>query len=420
MEWFVLFIILSFTAFFSGIEIAFVSANKLRIELLKEKGNAAAKIIADFNREPAKFLSTLLIGLNICLVILSSMAANIFNNEHFSFLPKNEVALMIIQTLITTLVILVFGELIPKILFRVNSDSALLFFAYPVYGVYVILKPLTNLFHWLSRKIIKGTMGKNFNETNADFTEEDLEYLIKETAANEEKEADETDDLNSEMFEKALYLHEVKVRNCMVPRTEIAAVEISESIDNVRKKIIDSKHSRILVYEETIDKILGYVHHFDFLKRPKDLKSILWQPLIVPETMNARDLLADFTKNKKNIAWVVDEYGGTAGIVTLEDVMEEIFGEIEDEHDDETFVEKRIDDNTFIFSARLEIDYINEEYELELPEGEYETLGGFIMQAYESIPEQGETITLEDFEITILKATNKKVELVKLTKGHLY
>lgn len=416
MAWLSIIIILFFIAFFSGIEIAFVSANKLRIELLKEKGNTAAAIMARFNREPAKFISTLLIGLNICLVAFGSVAADIFKPENFSFLPQGEISLLIVQTFITTFIILIFGELIPKILFRVNSDSTLLLFAYPVYFVYVFLKPLTNLFHFLSRKIISTFWGKSYVENETEFTEEDLEYLVKETAAGEVKEADETDELNSDMFEKALYLREVKVRNCMVPRTEIAAVEINEGIEGVRKKIIETKHSRIFVYNETIDKILGYVHHFDLLKDNNDIKKILWQPLVVPETMNARDLLTSFTKKKKNIAWVVDEYGGTAGIVTLEDVMEEIFGEIEDEHDDENFTEKKINNNTYIFSARLEIDYLNEKYDLDLPKGDYETLGGFVVQVHESIPEVGEEIEIENFHIKILKASNKRIDLVELSK----
>lgn len=416
MEWLFIILILSLIAFFSGIEIAFVSANKLRIELLKEKDNSSAAIMARFNREPAKFISTLLVGVNICLVAFGNIASNILSPENFSFLPQTEVLLMIAQTLITTFVVLVFGELLPKILFRVNSDATLLFFAYPVYFVYIILKPITNLFHWISRHIISFFLHKNYTEQHTAFTEEDLEYLVKETAANEIKEADETDELNSEIFEKALYLREVKVRNCMIPRTEIAAVDIASGLAGVHKKIIDTKHSRIFIYKDTIDNILGYVHHFDLLKKCDDLSTILWQPLVVPETMNARDLLTAFTKQKKNIAWVVDEYGGTAGIVTLEDIMEEIFGEIEDEHDNENFTEKQIDVNTFVFSARLEIDYLNKEYALDLPEGDYETLGGLLMQEYENIPEQGEEFKIEHYKVRILKATDRKIDLVKLTK----
>ncbi len=417
MEWFAILVTLLLIAFFSGIEIAFVSANKLRIELLKEKGKTAATIMAGFNRQPAKFISTLLIGLNICVVAFGSISADILRPERYGFQSIGEVPLLILQTVITTFIILVFGELIPKILFRVNSDSTLLFFAYPVKIVYIFLKPLTNMFHWASRGIIKTVFGSSYVEGLTEFTEEDLEYLVKETAAGEVKDKEsDTDELNSEMFERALYLKEVKVRSCMVPRLEVVAVSVDEGIEGVRKTIIESKHSRIFVYDDSIDKIIGYVHHFDLLKKPETIQEILWQPVIVPESMNARDLLATFTKEKKNIAWVIDEYGGTAGIVTLEDVMEEIFGEIEDEHDDEGLAEKKIDANTYIFSARLEIDYLNEAYNFEIPEGEYETLGGYIVQANEDIPEQGDEIELDNFIVKILKASDKKIELVEFVK----
>ncbi|MCS6819195.1 MAG: hemolysin family protein [Chitinophagales bacterium] len=407
-------LILLLIAFFSGIEIAFVSANKLRIELLKEKGNVAASIMARFTRTPAKFISTLLVGLNICVVAFGSICSDIFNPENFPFLPKNDVALLLVQTFISTFIILIFGELLPKILFRVNSDATLLLFAYPVYLVYIILSPISNLFHFLSKKIISVLLRKKYIEKHSEFTEEDLEYLVKETAASDENSGDEADELNSEMFEKALYLREVKVRNCMVPRTEIAAVSLDEGIEGVRKKMIETRHSRIFIYDENIDNIIGYVHHFDLLKDAQNVKDILWQPLVVPETMNARDLLTAFTREKKNIAWVVDEYGGTAGIVTLEDVMEEIFGEIHDEYDEEELTEKKLDENTYILSARLEIDHLNEKYGLEIPTGEYETLGGFIVNAHESIPAQGETLEIERFVIKILKASTNRIELVEL------
>ncbi len=414
MEWLAIVVFLLLIAFFSGIEIAFVSANKLRIELLKEKGKTAATIIAKFNREPAKFISTLLIGLNICVVAFGSISADILKPERFGFSPIGEASLMIIQTVITTFFILIFGELIPKILFRVNSDSTLLLFAYPAKAFYVVLKPLTNLFHWTSHQLIKLLFGKKQLESNTNFTEEDLEYLVKETAAGEVKDDDDdTDDLNSEMFERALYLKEVKVRNCMVPRLEVVAVDKEEGIEGVKKTFIESKHSRIFVYDGLIDKIVGYVHHFDMLKNPASIEEILWQPVVVPESMNARDLLTTFTKEKKNIAWVVDEYGGTSGIVTLEDVMEEIFGEIEDEHDDDTLVEKKVNDNSYIFSARLEVDYLNEEYEFGIPTGDYETLGGYLVHANEDIPEQGDLISADNFTIKILKANDKRIELVE-------
>ncbi len=415
MELFGIFFSLLLIAFFSGIEIAFISANKLRIELLKEKGSTSAKIVSEFNNNPSKFISTMLIGLNISLVLFGSITSNYFTNEHFSFLPVGEISLLIIQTIFTTFIILIFGELIPKILFRVNSDQTLLLFSYPAkYLFYVPLRPLANLFHALSRWIIKKVIGAELVESKQAFTKEDLEYLVKETAVNDEDGHDEADHLNSEIFEKALYLKDVKVRNCMVPRPEIQSVEIAEGLDELRRKFIETRLSRIIVYDESIDHILGYVHHFDLLKNPSNLKQAIRPLLVIPESMTARDLLLQFIRDKKNIAWIVDEYGGTAGIITLEDLMEEIFGEIEDEHDEEDSTEKKISEKEFMFSGRLEIDYLNNEYHLEIPEGEYTTLSGYIISGFEDIPEPGTVIDLNHFHIKVLRASDKRIELVNL------
>lgn len=401
-------------AFFSGIEIAFVSANKLRVELLKEKGKSNANIVSNFNQNPARFISTMLIGLNISLVLFSSIMEGVLTPENFSFLPAHKGYLLMIETVVTTFIVLIFGELIPKMLFRINADRMLLLFAYPTQLIYFLLTPLTLIFHKLSQKVLKFFVGSDYHEGRQEFTEEDLEYLIKESAASEDKEEDETDNLNSELFEKALYLKEVKVKSCLVPRLEIEGIEADETIEELRKMILETKHSRILVYEENIDKIIGYVHHFDLLKQPKSIRSIIRAVEVIPASMNAQDLLVQFIKERKNIAWVVDEYGGTAGIITLEDIMEEIFGEIEDEHDVEELIEKKISDTEFIFAARLEVDYLNEEYNLDIPEGEYETLSGFIVMNNEDIPDQGETITIDRFEIKILKASDKRIELVNV------
>ncbi len=383
-------------AFFSGIEIAFVSANKLRVELLKEKGKSNASIVSNFNQNPARFISTMLIGLNISLVLFSSIMEGVLTPENFSFLPAHKGYLLMIETVVTTFIVLIFGELIPKMLFRINADRMLLLFAYPTQLIYFLLTPLTLIFHKLSQKVLKFFVGSDYHEGRQEFTEEDLEYLIKESAASEDKEDNETDNLNSELFEKALYLKEVKVKSCLVPRLEIEGIEADET------------------YEENIDKIIGYVHHFDLLKQPKSIRSIIRAVEVIPASMNAQDLLVQFIKERKNIAWVVDEYGGTAGIITLEDIMEEIFGEIEDEHDVEELIEKKISDTEFIFAARLEVDYLNEEYNLDIPEGEYETLSGFIVMNNEDIPDQGETITIDRFEIKILKASDKRIELVNV------
>lgn len=416
MEILGLVIALLLIAYFSGIEIAFVSANKLRVELLKEKGSGAAKIISDFNHNPSRFISTMLIGLNIGLVAFGSIAANVFTPENFGLQPMREVTVLIIQTIITTFIILIFGELLPKILFRVNADQTLLLFAYPTkYLFYYPLAPLSQIFHSLSRAIIKLVFGAELVENKQSFTKEDLEYLVKETAATtEDLDGEETDHLNSEIFEKALYLKDVKVRNCMVPRMEIVGMDVTEDVGQMHRQFIDSKHSRIMVYENSIDNIVGYVHHFDVLKSPANLRSVLRTIQAIPGTMTARDLLLQFIRERKNIAWVVDEYGGTAGIITLEDLMEQIFGEIKDEHDEESLTEKKIGDNEFILSGRLEVDYLNSEYELDIPEGEYSTLSGYVVSNFEDIPEAGTTIDMDHFTVKIMRSTDKRIELVNL------
>jgi len=414
MEPVLILIALLLIAFFSGIEIAFVSANKLRIELLKEKGSASAKIISNFNSQPARFLSSMLIGLNISLVVFGSVSTNYFTPDRFPFFPQDEVLLLLVQTIITTFIILIFGELIPKILFRVNSDSTLLLFSYPVQFFYVLLSPLSALFHSISRWLIKSVFRVPIEEGRQAFTEEDLEYLVKETAVADEGEEEEADHLNSEIFEKALYLKDVRVRNCMVPRPEVQAIDVNEDLTELRRMIIETKLSRILVYDGGIDKILGYVHHFDILKKADTIRSLVRSMPAIPESMTARDLMLQFIRDRKNIAWVVDEYGGTAGIITLEDIMEQIFGEIQDEHDDENLTEKKISDTEFLFSGRLEIDYLNNEYELNIPEGDYSTLSGYIVTTLEDIPEEGSMFNIGNFEVKVMKATDKRLELLRI------
>lgn len=413
MEIFFLFLTLVLIAFFSGIEISFVSGNKLRIELLKDR-TGSARIIADFNQNPSRFISTMLVGLNICLVIFGSMMSKILSPARFTFLPHDEIYLLLIRTFVTTVFVLFLGELVPKLLFRINADRMLLLFAYPMKFIYLLLMPLTTVFHSISRKVIKYAAGKDYQEGKQIFTEEDLEYLIKESAASEEKEGDETDNLNSEIFERALNLKDIKVKNCMVHRTEIESIEADESVEDLRKKFLDTKHSRLIVYDDTIDRVIGYIHHFDLLKNPVSIRQFVRPLEVVPASMNAQDLLVQLIKERKNIAWVVDEYGGTAGIITLEDLMEEIFGEIEDEHDVEDMTEKKIGDNEYLFSGRLEVDYINEEYNLDIPTGEYETLSGFIVTNQEDIPEQGDVVRIEHFDIKIVKATDKRIMLVQI------
>ena len=414
MEPFGILIALLFIAFFSGIETAFVSANKLRVERMIVIGCSRGNKISSLNQMPARFISTKLIGLNISLVLFGSITANFITHERFPALPQSEISLLVIQTIFTTFVILIFGELIPKILFRVNSDQTLLLFAYPMQLFYYLLKPLADLFHWLSRRLIKLVLGSDLVESKQAFTKEDLEYLVKETAVTDSDSPDDADHLNSEIFEKALYLKDVKVRNCMVPRPEIQAVEITEGLEVLKKMFVETKLSRIVVYDDTIDKIIGYVHHFDMLRAERSFRQLIRPMLIIPETMTARDLMLQFIRDKKSMAWVVDEYGGTAGIITLEDLMEEIFGDIQDEHDEENFTEKKVSETEYILAGRLEVDYLNQEYNLNIPEGEYSTLSGYIISGFEDIPEAGTVIDLNSFHIKVLKASDKRIELVNL------
>lgn len=412
----ILAIALLLIAYFSGIEIAFISANKLRVELLKEKGQGNAKIISHFNKNPSRFISTILVGINIALVLFGSTMARIITPENFPILEgASEALLMIIETLTTTVVVLFLGELVPKLLFRINADRMLLLFAYPTkYLIYLPLLPLSNLFNFVSRNVIKLISGKDYHEGVQKFSEDDLEYLIKETAASEETEEGEADEINSEIFERALNLKEVKLKACMVPRPEIVAISVNETLADLRNLILESKHSRIPVYQSSIDQIIGYVYHLDLLKNPTTIREIVRPIEMVPASMTAQDLLVQLTKERKNMAWVIDEYGGTAGIITLEDLMEEIFGDIDDEHDVEEMVERVLENNEYVLSGRLEISYLNEEYNLDIPEGDYNTLSGYIVTQNEDIPDQNEVVRLDRFEIKILKASNKIIQLVRL------
>ena len=408
----ILFLILS--AIFSGMEIAFVSSNKLRIELNKETGKLANRVIAKYNEEAPTFITALLIGNNIALILFSTFIAQLLSAETLRI--YHQFWLLIAQTVLTTIVVLIFGEFFPKALFRISPYKSLLLFALPFkYLVYWFLKPIASIFSWLSTSLIKLLMPNKYNEDQEGFSSVDLEYYIKELAANQQSD-DDDDEINSDMFEKALYLKDTKVKECMIPRTELLGVDRNCTLEELKEKFIETKLSRLLVYEEDIDNVIGYVHHIDIIKQQKDLSTFMYPILVVPENMNARDLLTQFTKEHKSMAHVVDEYGGTAGLVTLEDLIEEIFGEIQDEHDKDDLTEKKLPDNEYIFSGRIEIDYINEKYGLDIPEGDYETLAGYVVVKHEDIPEEKETIFIDNFEILILEAMNTRIETIQLKK----
>ncbi len=406
-------IALLFAAFFSGIEIAYISANKLKLELLKKKGTLVGRFLSLPTSSPSNFLATTLIGNNIALIIVSLMMARLLQPSLSLYLPaaiNNEFTVMLLQTLITTLLVLILSEFIPKALFRLNPDDALKLFAFPLLLLYFLLYPLMWLIVTLTHVLLRFFSATNFSDNPLVFSHADLEHFITQFVSSKGKQ----EEINTDIFERALYLREVRAKECMVPRTEIEAIDVNETIDGLRKKFNDTRLSRIIICEGTLDTLLGYAHHFDLLKKPESIRSILFPIKVIPETMLARDILSLFMKDHKSICWVVDEFGGTSGIVTLEDVLEEIFGEIKDEHDTEEFLEKQVFEDEFIFSGRLELDYLNEKYRLNIPEGDYKTLAGFILSDYENIPARGEEIFIGSFKFRILNVSETRIETVRL------
>jgi CBS domain containing-hemolysin-like protein len=401
-------VLLILSGMFSGLEIAFVSANKFKIELGKGSKSISDRILSKFALNDSLFITVLLIGNNIILVVLGHFMAESLVND---FDYQN----LFLQTIITTIIVLVFGEFIPKTLFSIAPNKILKYFAIPINLIYIPLKYVAIVFNFLSSKLIGLFTNIAIEENTDQFSSSDLKHYIKGLVDEENSDGDD-DDINVDFIEKAINFKDIKVRECMVPRTEVKAINISTPISELIGIFTEYKHSRMLVFKENIDDIVGYIHHFDLFKNPKTSEEVLYEIISVPETMNARDLLSSFTAENKNIAHVFDEHGGTSGIVTLEDLMEEIFGEIEDEHDNSNFKEEKKGDNHFIFSARLEVDYLNEKYKLEIPEGDYETLAGFIVVSNEDIPQKDELVIIEDFEIKILQAEYNKLDLVELKK----
>ena len=411
-----------FSAFFSGMEIAFVSSNRLLAEMDREKNGLAQKAIALFYQHPNNFVSTMLVGNNIALVIYGILFAKIFDAT--LFYPLSDGLRVTADTLLSTLVVLFTGEFIPKTIFKNNPNTMLTFFALPAYVCYVVLYPIARFATLLSKgllRIIGIRMNKNVEER--EFTKVDLDYLVQTSIDN----ADNQDDIGEEVkiFQNALDFSETKVRDCMVPRTEIDAVEDTATLETLKQVLIESGHSKIIVYHEDIDHVVGYIHSSDMFRIPADaapdaLLSTLKPDLVrsisfVPETMLASKLMKMLMQQKRSLAVVVDEFGGTSGLVSLEDVMEEITGEIEDEHDNHKYVAKQIGDREYIISARLEIEKVNELFGLSLPESdEYMTLGGLILHEYQSFPKLNEIIQIGNFEFKIIKNTATKIELVRL------
>jgi len=400
-------------AFFAGTEIAFVSANKLNIELRKKQGTFSGRIMARFMENPAEFIGTSLVGVNVLLVIYGLLMTQL-TDPLFNMLPKpfnSEYVRLLIDTFLATVIILIFAEFLPKAIFRSKADRVLAVFSFPMLIMYYLLYPFAKLFVSISEFILKYLFNVRIKENKQVFNRVDLEVFVKQSLHGHENENNE---VNTELFENALYLVNVRVRKCMVPRNEIEAVEVDTLISEVREKFIQTKLSKILVYENTIDNIIGYLHHLDLNRRPKAIREVLHTITAVPEAMSAVDLMNRFTKERKSIAWVIDEFGGTAGIVTMEDVLEEIFGDINDEYDVEEYVEQQIAENEYILSGRLELDYLNEKYGFDFPTDESETLSGYIITQHETIPKIKERIFINDYEFDILLVTDTRIETVKM------
>jgi len=397
--------------FFAGYEIAFISANRLSIELKKKQGLRSGIILSNFMESPAKFIGTCLIGLNIVLVVYGLLFTAFLKGIAWNPLEvENEYLKLVIDTIISTFVVLVFGEFIPKAIFKARNDKLIAVFAPVADFFHMLLQPLASVFVSIAQWILTYIFNVRVNNKNEAFSKVDLEHFFQQTKDQDE----ENQELNTELFENALSLPLVKIRQCLVPRTEIEGADIHTSIDALKQQFIKTQLSKLVIYDDSVDSILGYVHQIDLFKRPATIQEILHPIIAVPESMSATDLINKFTKERKSIAWVVDEFGGTAGIVTMEDVLEEIFGEIRDEYDVEEFVEKQLAADEFIFSGRLELDYLKEKYELDFPENESETLSGYIINKHEAIPKQKATIIVDHYQIDVLTVSDTRIEMVKL------
>ncbi len=423
MTWIILGIVLTLilSAMFSGMEIAFISAGKLDVEIRKSKGSRRGNLIADFFDNPNDFLSSMLVGNNVSLVIFSylmEMALSPFLQPFFETHAPEWIPPLLIKTLplvfITTIIVLIFGEFLPKIFFRLFSDKILYFLAFPVAFFKFFLKPLSWMMVGLSERFLRLFIKNPIEETEDVFTRLDLAKFVESTTSNGEI----ADVIDTEMFSNVLDMKQTKVRDCMIPRTEIEAVDVTEGVEDLLECFIESNKSKIIIYKESIDDIIGYVHHQYMLEKPKNIRSVMRKIPIIPETMRIHNLMNMFIRERISIACVVDEFGGTSGIITLEDILEEIFGEIEDEYDavkDE--LEEQISMYEYRFSGRLELDYLNEKYEnLNFSKGEYHTLSGYIVMTTGTIPEEGQIIDLDGYRFFLEMVSETKIETIKVIK----
>ena len=404
-----------FMAFFSGIEIAIGTANRLNIELKKKQGSAAGNLLSKLLDEPSRIIGTLLVGYNFFLVIFVLLVSTFWNILLNQWRITNSLMVpvrLLLEIALSMVVVILLGKFIPKALFRAKSDNMLWFAAKSgILGFCnEIFYPIASAFIRVSEWILTIIFDMRIDKKKEPLSRADLEHFFQQAREFH----DENNDLNTELFEAALSLPKVKVRECLIPRKEIEAIDLNTSIEDARKKFVETKLSKIVVYDGNIDHIVGYIHQLDLFKKPAFVKDILLPIPAIPESMSATDLISKFTSERKSIAWVVDEYGGTSGIVTMEDILEEIFGEIHDEYDVEEFEEKKISDNEYIFSGRLELDYLIQKYGLEFPDNDSETLSGFIIHEHEMIPKLKERIYINDYEFEILHVSDTRIEMVRL------
>lgn len=407
-------IAICFSAFFSGMEIAFISADRLLFKINRDSESINSRILSYFFGNSNSFISTMLVGNNIALVVYSILMAKFIEEHLLSHLMENNLTIVLLQTIISTLLILVTGEFLPKTLFRLNANNILRFCALPLFISYIILYPISKISTILSHTILR-IVGIKTNKQSQDkaFGKVDLDYLIQSSIDN----ADSEEEIESEVkiFQNALDFSSIKIRDCIVPRTEVVAINIDSDLEELKTKFIESGISKIIVYKDNIDNIVGYIHSSEMFRNANDWKNNIQQIPIVPETMGANKLMRLFMLQKKTLAVVVDEFGGTTGIVSLEDLVEEIFGEIEDEHDTTSYIAKKIEEQEYILSARLEIEKVNELFNLKLPESDdYLTIGGLILNHYQNFPKLHEIVKIGNYQFKIIKVSTAKIELVKL------
>ena len=416
MEISIIILCLILSAFFSGMEIAFISSNKIYLEIEKKQEGFISNILTRLTEKPSRFIASMLIGNNIALVVygffMGDLLMNWINTLHFHF---SDFLKLLIQTLLSTIIVLVTAEFLPKVFFQIYANSLIKFFALPAYFFCLLFYYIASFFIWVSDFVLKRFFKTEGDHVPLFFSKTELGNYITEQMSTVE----DNDEMDSEIqiFQNVLDFSGVKARDIMTPRTEIVAIDLFDKVSELKKLFIETGYSKIVVYQNSLDDIIGYVHSFDLFKKPKNIKSIVIPVEFVPETIYIKDAMELLTKKRKSVAVVLDEYGGTSGIITIEDIIEELFGEIEDEHDsDEELTEKQIEEGIYVFSTRLDVEYLNQTYKLNIPESDsYGTLGGFIVDYTKEIPQKGDVITIGIYHFMIEEATNKKIELVKMT-----